>query len=116
MTTNRPLFSGNISGDDCSMRGDDQQQSGMFSYVSLEERIPRDHPLRPIRQAVDEIFRAMNQEFDWLCCKRGWADLVGCIDGSKKAGIVPRPALRRRDHPALRSLVLALFADVVWSK
>ena len=36
------------------MRGDDQQQSGMFSYVSLEERIPQDHPLRPIRKAVYE--------------------------------------------------------------
>src|ERR1700758_4133485 len=53
------------------MRGDDQQQSGMFSYVSLEERIPQEHPLRPIRQAVDEIFRSMNQEFDGLYAKTG---------------------------------------------
>jgi transposase len=53
------------------MRGDDRQQSGMFSYVSLEERIPQDHPLRPIRKAVDEIFRAMNQEFDGLYAKTG---------------------------------------------
>jgi transposase len=53
------------------MRGDDQQQSGMFSYVALEERIPQDHPLRPIRQAVDEIFRAMNRDFDGLYAKTG---------------------------------------------
>ena len=53
------------------MRGDDQQQSGMFSYVSLEERIPQDHPLRPIRKAVDEIFRAMNRDFDGLYAKTG---------------------------------------------
>jgi transposase len=53
------------------MRGDDHQQSGMFSYVSLEERIPRDHPLRSIRKAVDEVFRAMNQEFDGLYAKTG---------------------------------------------
>jgi transposase len=53
------------------MRGGDQQQSGMFSYVSLEERIPRDHPLRPIREAVDGIFRAMNQDFDSLYAKTG---------------------------------------------
>ena len=53
------------------MRGDDQQQSGMFSYVSLEERIPRDHPLRPIRKTVDEIFRAMNQDLDGLYAKTG---------------------------------------------
>jgi len=53
------------------MRGNDQQQSGMFSYISLEERIPQDHPLRPIRKAVDEIFRSMNQAFDGLYAKTG---------------------------------------------
>lgn len=53
------------------MRGDDQQQSGMFSYVSLEERIPQEHPLRAIRKTVDEIFRAMNQDFDGLYAKTG---------------------------------------------
>jgi hypothetical protein len=37
------------------MRGDDDQQEGMFSYVSPEKRIPADHPLRPIREMVDEI-------------------------------------------------------------
>ena len=53
------------------MRGDDQRQYGVFSYVSLEDRIPADHPLRPIRQVVDEIFRAMNKEFDGLYAKAG---------------------------------------------
>lgn len=53
------------------MRGDDQQQFGVFSYVSLEDRVPQDHPLRPIRQAVDEIFRSMNREFDGLYAKTG---------------------------------------------
>ena len=43
----------------------------MFSYVSLEERVPENHPLRPIRQSVDEIFRAMNKEFDGLYAKTG---------------------------------------------
>jgi hypothetical protein len=28
------------------MRGDDNQQEGMFSYVSPEKRVPADHPLR----------------------------------------------------------------------
>lgn len=28
------------------MRGQDAQQTAMFSYVGLEERIPADHPLR----------------------------------------------------------------------
>jgi transposase len=53
------------------MRGDDQQQSGMFSYVSLEERVPHDHPLRRIREMVDQILRGMAKEFDGLYAKTG---------------------------------------------
>jgi len=53
------------------MRGDDQQQSGMFSYVSLEERVPQDHPLRRIREMVDQILRGMAKEFDGLYAKTG---------------------------------------------
>jgi transposase len=53
------------------MRGDDQQQSGMFSYVSLEERVPQDHPLRRIRETVDEILRGMAKDFDSLYAKTG---------------------------------------------
>ena len=39
------------------MRGDDDQQDGMFSYISPEKRVPADHPLRPIRKMVDEILK-----------------------------------------------------------
>lgn len=53
------------------MRGDDQQQSGMFSYVSLEERVPQEHPLRAIRKAVDEILRAMAKELDGMYARTG---------------------------------------------
>ena len=53
------------------MRGDDQQQSGMFSYVSLEERVPQDHPLRAVRKCVDEILRAMAKDFEGLYAKTG---------------------------------------------
>jgi transposase len=53
------------------MRGDDQLQSGMFSYVSLEERIPQDHPLRGIRKCVDEVLQAMSKDFDRLYAKTG---------------------------------------------
>jgi transposase len=53
------------------MRGDDQQQSGMFSYVSLEERVPQDHPLRRIRETVDEILRKMGKDFDSLYARTG---------------------------------------------
>lgn len=53
------------------MRGDDQQQSGMFSYVSVEERVPSDHPLRAIRKLVDEILKRMASDFDGMYAKTG---------------------------------------------
>ena len=45
------------------MRGDDNQQAGIFSYVSPEKRVPADHPLRPIRKMVDEILKEMSPQF-----------------------------------------------------
>ena len=36
----------------------------MFSYVSPEERVPRDHPLRAIRAITDEILKQLSSEFD----------------------------------------------------
>jgi transposase len=43
----------------------------MFRYVSAEERVPADHPLRAIRTFVDEILRAMTREFDALYATHG---------------------------------------------
>jgi transposase len=48
------------------MRGDDIQQLGVFSYVSAEERIAADHPLRAIRRMVDEALVGMSEHFDTL--------------------------------------------------
>ena len=45
------------------MRGTDQQQSHVFSYISPEKRVPPDHPLRPIRKMVDEILKEMSPKF-----------------------------------------------------
>jgi transposase len=48
------------------MRGDDRQPDSMFSYVSPEQRVPPDHPLRVIRRLADEALRDMSREFDGL--------------------------------------------------
>ena len=48
------------------MRGDDRQPDSMFSYVTAEQRVPKDHPLRAIRVLVDEVLRDMSREFDGL--------------------------------------------------
>jgi transposase len=46
------------------MRGEDKKQSAMFSYVSLERRIPMDHPLRSIRSMADRALEQMSSTFD----------------------------------------------------
>jgi transposase len=46
------------------MRGTDTIQSDMFSYISAEQRVPRNHPLRPIRILVNEALQALSPEFD----------------------------------------------------
>jgi transposase len=48
------------------MRGDDRQPDSMFSYVSPEQRVPPDHPLRAIRGVVDAVLRDMSRDFDRL--------------------------------------------------
>jgi transposase len=53
------------------MRGEDKQQSELFSYGSLEERVPANHPLRPIRTMVDEALKQMNGRFDEIYGEEG---------------------------------------------
>ena len=53
------------------MRGDDRQPESMFSYVSAEQRVPKDHPLRTIRAVVDDVLREMSREFDGLYARVG---------------------------------------------
>jgi transposase len=48
------------------MRGDDQQTGYIFSYLSPEERVPADHPLRAIRQMTDAVFERLSPRFDRL--------------------------------------------------
>jgi transposase len=74
------------------MRGDDNQQDGMFSYVSPEKRVPADHPLRPVRKMVDEILKEMSPKFAELYSKVG------------------RPSIA--PERLLRSLLLQIFYSV----
>ena len=53
------------------MRGDDQRQSGMFSYLSPEKRVPKDHPLRPIREMVDQALGELSPRFEGLYARTG---------------------------------------------
>src|SRR2546428_12631573 len=53
------------------MRGPDETQGEVFSYVPLEDRIPRDHPLRRIRPMVDRGLQEMWSHFEALYAGRG---------------------------------------------
>src|SRR5881394_624392 len=53
------------------MRGEHEQQAGMYSYISPEQRVPSDHPLRPIRKMTDEIFKQLSPRFDKLYSRVG---------------------------------------------
>jgi len=53
------------------MRGDDRHQTTMFSYISLETRVPATHPLRPIRQMVDEALQGLAPRFAAMYARTG---------------------------------------------
>ncbi|MDR7543367.1 MAG: IS5 family transposase, partial [Armatimonadota bacterium] len=53
------------------MRGDNFDQDGMFSYISPEQRVPQDHPLRAIRAMVDRVLAELSPEFDRLYARTG---------------------------------------------
>jgi transposase len=53
------------------MRGDERIQDGMFSYVSLEERVPQGHPLRAVRKLTDKVLEPLSAEFDGLYAATG---------------------------------------------
>src|ERR1043166_1682015 len=53
------------------MRGTDHQQSHMFSYLSPETRVRKDHPLRGIRAMVDEVLAKLSRRFDGIYASRG---------------------------------------------
>jgi len=53
------------------MRGKDEQQLGVFSYVSPEQRIPHDHPLRQLRIMANEALHELKPRFSRLYAKTG---------------------------------------------
>jgi transposase len=73
------------------MRGDDEKQTAMYSYVTMAQRIPADHPARAIRVLVDRALARMDAEFEQLYSTTG------------RPSIAPERLLRA-------SLVMALFS------
>jgi len=53
------------------MRGDDKQQAAMFSYVTMEQRIAANHPMRRIRSLADRALETMDAVFEGLYSETG---------------------------------------------
>lgn len=53
------------------MRGSQDFQGAMFSYISLEERVPAAHPLRKLRGVIDALLATMDKEFEAVYARRG---------------------------------------------
>ena len=53
------------------MRGGDERSGSLFSYVDLEGRVGKDHPLRIIRGVVNEALVALSGEFSALYSRSG---------------------------------------------
>jgi transposase len=53
------------------MRGGDRQQGTMWSRISPEQRVPEDHPLRPIREMVNVVLKDMSPSFGRIYAREG---------------------------------------------
>jgi hypothetical protein len=53
------------------MRGQQERSGSLFSYVSIEERIPSSHPLRRIRKLADQALDRLNPTFCRLYASEG---------------------------------------------
>src|SRR6202789_2865538 len=58
------------------MRGDERVQDGRLSYVSLEKRVPADHPLRGVRKLTDPALQRLTEWFDGLYADSGRASIA----------------------------------------
>ena len=53
------------------MRGNDQQQGVVFSYITPEQRVPQDHPIRRILTLADAALKKLSLHFEALYARRG---------------------------------------------
>ena len=77
------------------MRGTDRQQSTMFSYISAERRVPKDHPLRAVRAMVDAALSELGPRFDAIYAANGRPSIPPEKPGDR-CRVDDRPALVRQ--------------------
>ena len=53
------------------MRGESNRQQALFSYVSIEERIPAEHPIRRVKLLCDQVLRKLSEMFEGMYSELG---------------------------------------------
>jgi transposase len=87
-----------------SMRGDDRKQAAMFSFLTLAQRIPADHPARQIRVLADWALERMDAELEKL------------YSGTGRPSIAPERLLRATLLMILFSVRSERVAAAAWSR
>lgn len=77
------------------MRGTDSVQDQMWSYVSAEDWIPPDHPLRPLRLMVNRVLESLSPEFSRLYSG------TGCWRGGIAEAFFDRVLAEAKSHGLL---------------
>ena len=68
------------------MRGPDEQTSHMFSYLSPEQRVRQDHPLRAIRAMTDAVFASLSKRFTKMYAAYATSAIVVTVRRSGSRG------------------------------
>ena len=92
------------------MRGHDEQTTHMFSYLSPEQRVPADHPLRAVRALTDEALQTMSRRFASLYATTGRPSLRAVSTSLRQPGsafTVATPRHRRGATTTDRAAVAA---------
>jgi transposase len=58
------------------MRESDEMQESLFTIAKLENFVPADHPLRPIRELVNEALKRLNGLFNLIYADTGRASIA----------------------------------------
>ena len=109
------LFSGR-DGIQEGMRGNQDEQEEVFSYIPLEKRVPQDHPLRRVREMADRALQELSAWFDSLYVRTGRpsippeqllrAQILHCCATCMKARPIRKRGCTKRARRAPRSRVI----------
>jgi hypothetical protein len=101
------------------MRGSDEKQAAMYSYVTLEQRIAEDHPARQIRGLVDRALARMDAQFDALYSTTdarlfGACGVCTCRIRQRAGCHVGSPGYEKLIPPLMHEQALRLLAIPAW--